>query len=348
MTAILINLPGEPSSTITCLHGHAMARSGRARLALVVAALGSLVGGTVITALLAALAVPLASVAARFTAADYAALMLCGLVAAIVIAHGSVPKALAMTGAGVLLGAVCTDVATGQARFSWGVPQCSTASASCRWPLAWSALRISSTHSHRRTTVQTCPRLSYESGHSRADLQRAALSTARGTLLGSILGVLPGGGPLIASFASYAIERKVASAGPPVGSGAIEGVAGPEQPKRCRADFVHSPAHAGVALQRHHGAAAGRLDCAWHQTGPAFLSKEPALLWGLVASMWIGNLMLLAVNLPLVGLWARLLRVPHAILNPTTVVLSCLGIYSLNHSTVDLWMTPAFAAPVTS
>jgi putative tricarboxylic transport membrane protein len=123
VTAILINLPGEPASTITCLDGHAMARSGRARLALAVAAIGSFVGGTVGTALLAALAVPLASVAARFTAADYAALMLCGLVAAIVIAHGSVPKALAMTGAGLLLGAVGTDVATGQARFTWGVPE---------------------------------------------------------------------------------------------------------------------------------------------------------------------------------------------------------------------------------
>ena len=344
VTAILINLPGEPSSTITCLDGHAMARSGRARLALAVAAIGSFVGGTVGTALLAALAVPLASVAARFTAADYAALMLCGLVAAIVIAHGSVPKALAMTGAGLLLGAVGTDVATGQARFTWGVPELFDGIGFM--PVAIGMFGLADiihalgSPNHRPDVSTSIERMRAQPG----ELRRAAVSTARGTLLGSILGVLPGGGPLIASFASYAVERKVASAVPPVGSGAIEGVAGPESANNAAAQTsfiplltLGLPSNAIMALLL------GALIVHGIKPGPAFLSREPALFWGLVASMWIGNLMLLAVNLPLVGLWARLLRVPHAILYPTTVVLSCVGIYSLNHSTFDLRMTAAFA-----
>jgi TctA family transporter len=270
--------------------------------------------------------------------------MFCGLVAAVVIAHGSVAKALAMTGAGLLLGAVGTDVATGQERFTWGVPELFDGIgfmpvAIGMFGLADIILALASPH-HRPQVPTFIDQVRPRPGESR----RAAMSTARGTLLGCILGVLPGGGPLIASFASYAVERKVASAMPPVGSGAIEGVAGPESANNAAAQTsfiplltLGLPSNAIMALLL------GALIVHGIQPGPAILSRAPALFWGLVASMWVGNLMLLALNLPLVGLWARLLRVPYAIMYPTTVVLSCIGIYSLNHSTFDLWMTAAFA-----
>ena len=344
VTAILINLPGEASSTITCLDGHAMARNGRAGLALAVAAISSFVGGTVGTALLAVLALPLGSVAARFTAADYAALMLCGLVAAVVIARGSVPKAIAMSAAGLFLGAVGTDLDTGRARFTLGAPELFDGIGFM--PVAIGMFGLADII-HALASPDPRPHLSTSIMRVRpgpGESRRAALSTARGTLVGAILGVLPGGGPLIASFASYAVERKLTSAVPPVGSGAIEGVAGPEAANNAAAQTsfiplltLGLPSNAIMALLL------GALIVHGIQPGPAILSHEPALFWGLVASMWLGNLMLLALNLPLAGVWARLLRVPYTILYPTTVVLSCIGIYSLNHSTFDLYLTAGFA-----
>ena len=345
VTAILINLPGEASSTITCLDGHAMARNGRAGLALAVAAIGSFVGGTVGTVLIATLAAPLASLAAGFTAADYTALMLCGLVAAVVVAHGSVPKAIVMTSTGFFLGAIGTDVDTGQARFTLGVPELFDGIGFM--PLAIGMFGLAeiihalASPSSRAALSTRIERAWTEPG----ELRRAAGSTARGTLLGSILGILPGGGPLIASFASYAIERKLASALPPVGSGAIEGVAGPESANNAAAQTsfiplltLGLPSNAVMALLL------GALIVHGIQPGPTILSNEPRLFWGLVASMWIGNFLLLVLNLPLVSLWVRLLRVPYGVLYPTTVVLSCIGIYSVNHSTFDLWMTAAFGS----
>jgi putative tricarboxylic transport membrane protein len=344
ITAILINLPGEASATITCLDGYAMARTGRAGLALAVAAIGSFVGGTIGTLVLAALAVPLASIAARFGPADYTALMLCGLVAAIVIAHGSVLKATVMTAAGLLLGAVGTDVATGRARFTLGIPELFDGIGFL--PLAIGMFGLAeviatlASPTGRRPTAGRIRGLWTQRGETR----RAASSTVRGTVLGSVLGILPGGGPLIASFASYAVEKKFAARVPPLGSGAIEGIAGPESANNAAAQTsfiplltLGLPSNAIMALLL------GALIVHGIQPGPAFLAREPALFWGLVASMWIGNVMLLVLNLPLVGVWAQLLRVPYDILFPTTVVLSCIGIYSVNHSTIDLWMTAFFA-----
>jgi putative tricarboxylic transport membrane protein len=343
ITAILVNLPGEASSAITCVDGHAMARNGRAGLALAVAAISSFVGGTIGTLLIAALALPLASVAARFEAADYASLMVCGLVAAIVIAHGSVFKAMMMTAAGLLLGAIGTDVVTGQARFTMGIPELYDGIGFM--PLAiglFGLTEVIATLASPDHSVRTSARIDrsrVETGETR----RAAASTLRGTVIGSFLGVLPGGGPLIASFASYAIEKKLASGLPPLGAGAIEGVAGPESANNAAAQtsFVPLltlglPSNAVMALLL------GALVVHGIQPGPGILVKEPTLFWGLVASMWIGNGMLLVLNLPLVGLWARLLRVPYRLLYPTTVVLSCTGVYAVNHSTVDVWIAALF------
>jgi putative tricarboxylic transport membrane protein len=343
ITAILVNLPGEASSAITCLDGYAMARNGRAGLALAVAAIGSFVGGTIGTLLIAILAVPLASVAARFEAADYTALMACGLAAAIVIAHGSVLKAVVMSAAGLLLGAIGTDVVTGQARFTMGIPELYDGIGFM--PLAIGTFGLAEVigtlaSPGDRTLMWTrIDRIRAEAGETR----RAAASTLRGTLVGSILGVLPGGGPLIASFASYAIEKKLASGPPPLGFGAIEGIAGPESANNAAAQtsFVPLltlglPSNAVMALLL------GALIVHGIQPGPAIITKEPTLFWGLVASMWIGNAMLLVLNLPLVGWWARLLRVPYRLLYPTTVVLSCTGVYAVNHSTVDVWVAAVF------
>ena len=343
IAAILVNLPGEASSSVTCLDGHAMARNGRARVALAVSAVGSFVGGTVGTMVIAALSVPLASVASSFAAADYAALMVCGLVVAVVIAGGAVWKALAMTGTGLLLGAVGTDVATGAPRFTFGIPELFDGISFVALAIGLFAFAdaIESLASGSENVFTAPPGQRFWS--DAREPRRAAAAAARGTVVGSLLGVLPGGGPLIASFAAYAVEKRFASSGPPLGTGAIEGVAGPEAANNAAAQtsFVPLltlglPANAVMALLL------GALVVHGIRPGPDFVADQPALFWGLVASMWIGNAMLLILNLPFVGLWARLLMVRHTVLYPVTVALSCTGIYAVNHSTVDLWVAALF------
>jgi putative tricarboxylic transport membrane protein len=343
ITAILVNLPGEASSAVTCLDGYAMARNGRAGLALAVAAVGSFVGGTIGTLLLAVLAVPLASLAARVEAADYTALLACGLVAAIVIAQGSVLKAMVMTAAGLMLGMVGTDVTSGQARFTMGLPELLDGIGFM--PLAIGMFGLAeiigtlASPAIRPLTTTTIDEQWPRPGETR----RAAASTLRGTALGSVLGVLPGAGPVIASFASYAMEKKLSSGAPALGSGAIEGVAGPESANNAAAQTSFVPLLTlGLPSGPVGALLLGALIVHGIQPGPSVIAKEPALFWGLVASMWIGNVMLLALNLPLVGWWARLVRVPYQYLYPTTVALSCTGIYALNHSTLDLLLAAFF------
>jgi putative tricarboxylic transport membrane protein len=343
ITAILVNLPGEASSAVTCLDGYAMARNGRAGLALAVAAVGSFVGGTIGTLLLAVLAVPLASLAARVEAADYTALLACGLVAAIVIAQGSVLKAMVMTAAGLMLGMVGTDVTSGQGRFTMGLPELLDGIGFM--PLAIGMFGLAeiigtlASPAIRPLTTTTIDEQWPRPGETR----RAAASTLRGTALGSVLGVLPGAGPVIASFASYAMEKKLSSGAPALGSGAIEGVAGPESANNAAAQTSFVPLLTlGLPSGPVGALLLGALIVHGIQPGPSVIAKEPALFWGLVASMWIGNVMLLALNLPLVGWWARLVRVPYQYLYPTTVALSCTGIYALNHSTLDLLLAAFF------
>ena len=343
ITAILINMPGEASSAVTCIDGHAMAREGRAGVALAVAAIGSFIGGTVGTLLLAALSTPLAAIAARFEAADYAALMACGLVTAIVLAHGSLLKAIAMVVAGLLLGAVGLDVTTGQPRFTFGIPQLLDGIGFV--PLAVGLFGLTeimvalTKHASREVAVPPVSGVSLRPGEAR----QAAAASMRGTILGSVLGTLPGGGPLLASFASYALEKKVSSGSTPIGTGAIAGVAGPESANNAAAQTsfiplltLGLPANGAMALLL------GALVVHGVQPGPDVIVKEPALFWGLVASMWIGNLMLLLINLPLAKAWARLLRVPYRLLYPTTIVLVCAGIYTLSHSTFELGVATLF------
>jgi TctA family transporter len=343
IAAILVNLPGEASSTVTCLDGYAMARTGRAGLALATAALASFVGGTIGTLLLATVATPMAAVATRVEAADYTALMVCGLVAAIVIAQGSVFKAVVMTMTGFALGMVGTDPTSGQVRFTMGLPQ--LVDGIGFMPLAIGLFGLAemigqlAAPSDPPVTSMRIERLQPEPGEAR----RAIFSTLRGTAVGSVLGVLPGGGPVLASFASYAVEKKLSSSVPAIGAGAIEGIAGPESANNAAAQTSFVPLLTlGFPSGPVGALLLGALIVHGVQPGPGIISKEPALFWGLVASMWIGNVMLLLLNLPLVEWWARLVRVPYRFLYPATVALSCTGIYTLNHSTLDLMLAALF------
>ena len=344
ITAILVNLPGEASSTVTCLDGHAMARQGRAGLALAVAAIGSFVGGTIGTLLLAALALPLASSrrtrrSGRLCGADG-----CGLVAAVVIGQGSVLKAMVMTGgwSDARDGRHGRHDRTGQIHDGLSrAPGRHRLHATRDWDV-----RARGDHRHARVPEPfgRSPTTTIDDLWPRpGETTRAAAATLRGTALGSVLGVLPGAGPVIASFASYAMEKKLNPRLAALGSGAIEGIAGPESANNAAAQTSFVPLLTlGLPSGPVGALLLGALIVHGIQPGPSVISREPALFWGLVASMWIGNVMLLALNLPLVGWWARLARVPYRYLYPTTVALSCTGIYALSHGTVDLLLAALF------
>ena len=342
IAAILVNLPGEASSAVTCLDGYAMARQGRAGLALATAAVSSFVGGTIGTILLALLAAPLAAMAARIEAADYTALMICGLAAAIVITHGPVHKATAMTVLGFALAAIGTDPVTRDVRFTFGIPD--LVDGIGFMPIAiglfgFAEIIAQLTAPENRHPAST--RIEH-AWPGPGETSRATFATLRGTTVGSVLGVLPGAGPVIASLASYAVEKKWARADT-FGSGAIEGVAGPESANNAAAQTSFVPLLTlGFPSGPVGALLLGALIVHGIQPGPAVVSREPALFWGLVVSMWIGNVILLIINLPLVGWWAKLIRVPYAVLFPTTIAVSCTGLYALNHSTFDLMVAAVF------
>lgn len=341
-TAILVNLPGEASAAVTGIDGHAMARQGRAALALALAAIASFIAGTIGTLLIATLAGPLARVAANFQAADYVGLMICGLIAAVVLAQGSLLKAIAMVLLGLFLGTIGTNVVTAETRFTMGLPELIDGIGFV--PLAIGLLGLSEiidalASPQDRRLVSHRGRARFTDGEAR----RALKAMFRGTALGSAFGVLPGGGPVISSFAAYAVEKKLSRATPRVGSGAVEGVAAPEAANNAAAQTSFIPLLTlGLPANPVMAMFIGALIIHGIQPGPDIIAKQPTLFWGLVASMWIGNAMLLALNLPLVEMWAKLLQVPPRILFPGTVVLSCVGVYSLNHNSVEVALMALF------
>jgi TctA family transporter len=342
-TAILVNLPGESSSVVTCIDGYQMARKGRAGAALAVAALGSFFAGTVATVIVAALAGPMVEFAFKFGPAEYFSLMVLGLIGAVVLASGSLAKAIAMILLGLLLGLVGTDVNSGVARFSFDIPELTdgigfVAIAMGVFGFAEIIANVEK-REHREVFTDRVGRL-WPSGE---EFKRAAPAAVRGTLLGSILGVLPGGGALLASFASYTVEKKIAKDPSEFGKGAVAGVAGPESANNAGAQtsFIPMltlgiPPNAVMALM------IGAMTIHNIQPGPQVMSSNPALFWGLIASMWIGNLMLVILNLPLIGLWVQLLKVPYRWLYPAILVFCCIGVYSINNNTFDVYMTAAF------
>lgn len=340
-TAILVNLPGESSSAVTCIDGYQMARQGRAGSALAIAALGSFFAGTVATVLIALFAPGLSQVGLAFQPADYFSLMVLGLVGAMVLAHGSLIKAFAMVALGLLLGLIGTDVNTGVQRFAFGIPDLSDGIDFV--PLAMGIFGLSeiimnlSRHEDERTVLaSTVSRL----WPSRSDFARAWPATLRGTALGSVLGILPGGGALLSSFAAYTLEKKLSKHPQEFGRGAVEGVAGPESANNAGAQTSFIPMLTlGIPSNVIMAMLIGAMTMQGIAPGPQVMTERPQLFWGMIASMWVGNLMLVVINLPLIGIWIKLLSVPYRLLYPAIVVFCAIGVYSVHNSTFDVGMT---------
>jgi putative tricarboxylic transport membrane protein len=342
-TAILVRLPGEASSIVTIIDGNAMARQGRAGAALGLAAIASFFAGCIATVVISLFAQPLGRAAVLFGAEEYFALILLGLVLAIALAGGSLLRAGIAVLLGILLATVGTDVETGVQRMTFGVPSLLEG-----FNVAIVATGIFGVGEILRSLRASDHLPLVPSGIGRLiptakELRQSAFPIMRGTLLGSALGVLPGSGTLLAPFASYALEKRISRTPERFGQGAIEGVAGPESANNAaaQASFIPLlslglPANAVMALML------GALMIQGIVPGPQVLSEKPTLFWGLVASMWIGNLMLLIINLPLIGLWVSLLRVPYRLLFPTIILFCCIGLFSMNRISADIFFMAAF------
>ena len=343
-TAILVNLPGESSSVVTCIDGYQMARRGRAGAALATAALGSFFAGTIGTIIVAALALPMVELAFKFGPAEYFSLMVLGLIGAVVLASGSLIKAIAMIVLGLLLGLVGTDVNSGVARFSFDIPELADGIGFVSVAMGvfgFAEIIVNLEHKEKREVFTS------KVGKlmpSKEEALYAAPAVLRGTALGSILGVLPGGGALLASFAAYTLEKKI-TRNPkiPFGQGNIRGVAAPESANNSGAQtsFIPMltlgiPPNAVMALM------VGAMTIHNIQPGPQVMTSNPSLFWGLIASMWIGNLMLVILNLPLIGIWVQLLKVPYRLLYPAILVFCAIGVYSINNNAFDVTITAIF------
>ena len=342
-TSILLNMPGETSSAVTCLDGYQMARQGKAGAALAIAALGSFFAGCVSTVMIATVAVPLSTLALKFGPAEYCSLMVLGLIGAVVLARGSILKAVAMVVLGLLLGIVGTDVNSGAARFTFGINELADGIGvvSVAMGLFGFAEIISNLESAEKREIFVTRITGL--WITRDQFRQAWPAVLRGTGLGSLLGLLPGGGALLASFASYALEKKIAADPSRFGKGAIEGVAGPESANNAGAQSsfiplltLGIPENAVMALM------VGAMTIHSIQPGPQVMTSNPALFWGLIASMWVGNLMLVILNLPLIGMWVKLLQVPYRVLYPAILLFCAIGVYTTSNATFDVIQTAFF------
>src|ERR1700680_2257212 len=342
-TSILVNIPGEATSVVTTLDGFQMAKQGRAGPALAIAAIGSFFAGCVSTVLVAALGAPLTAVALLFGPAEYFSFMVLGLCFAVVLARGSILKALAMVLLGLLLSMVGSDIETGQSRMAFDIPELSDGIGFvvvAMGVFGFAEIMRNLEQGESREVLKTkltglMP--------TWPDLKASAGAIGRGTVLGSILGILPGGGAGIGSVAAYTFEKKAAKDPSRFGRGAIEGVAAPERANNAAAQTsfiplltLGIPPNAVMALM------VGAMTIHGIVPGPQVMQKQPELVWGMIASMWIGNLMLIVINLPLVGIWVRLLRVPYRLMFPSIVIFCAIGIYSINNAPVDVILAGAF------
>ncbi|MBT9503879.1 MAG: tripartite tricarboxylate transporter permease [Burkholderiaceae bacterium] len=345
-TAILINVPGESSSVVTAIDGYQMARQGRAGAALAAAGLGSFFAGCVGTIVIAAFAPPLTELAFKFGPAEYFSLMVLGLIGAVVLASGSLVKAISMILLGLLMGQINTDVISGTPRFSFDIPELTdgigfVVIAMGIFGFGEIIANLGQPAESREVFTKDVKGL----WPTKQDFKEAWPSVLRGTALGSILGVLPGGGALLSSFAAYTLEKKlVKNPRVPFGKGAIQGVAGPEAANNAGAQtsFIPMltlgiPPNAVMALM------VGAMTIKGIQPGPQVMTSNPELFWGLIASMWVGNAMLVILNLPLIGIWIKLLTVPYRFLFPAIVTFCCIGTYTLNNNNFDVFMTAIFA-----
>ena len=342
-TAILVNMPGESSSVVTCLDGYQMARRGQAGAALAIAALGSFFAGTCATILVAAVSLPLSALALKFGPAEYFSLMVLGLIGAVVLAHGSLVKAIAMIVLGLLLGIVGTDVNSGVARFDFGIPELSDGIGVVVVAMGlfgFSEIILNLESTEKRELITTKLRGMWP---TKAQFKLAAPAVLRGTALGSVLGVLPGGGAMLSSFASYSIEKKLAKDPSQFGKGAIQGVAGPESANNAGAQTSFIPLLTlGIPENAVMAMMVGAMMIHNIQPGPQVMTSNPQLFWGLVASMWVGNLMLVVLNLPLIGIWIKLLTVPYRLLYPAILLFCAIGVYTVNNTSFDVMQTAFF------
>jgi putative tricarboxylic transport membrane protein len=342
-TAILVNLPGETSAVVTCMDGYQMARQGRAGPALGIAAIGSFFAGCVCTLIIALFGPPIAEMALKFGAPEYFSLMLMGLVTAAVLAHGDMIKSLAMVCLGLLLGVVGTDVNSGMARYSFGIAELTDGIGFIVIAVGVFAVGEIVANLGDPEERQIFTSKVKNLWPTWADIKQSSGAIIRGTGIGAFFGVLPGTGPAIASFSSYMVEKKLAKDPSRFGKGAIEGVAGPESANNADAQckFIPTltlgiPASATMALML------GALTIQGIAPGPQVMTQKPDLFWGLIASMWIGNAMLVILNLPMIGLWVSLLKVPYRILFPCIMAFSCIGIFSVNNSSFEIYLTAFF------
>ena len=342
-TAILVALPGETSAVVTVLDGHQMAKNGRAGAALAIAALGSFFAGCFATVLLAAFAPPLAEVAFKFGPAEYFSLMVLGLIGAVVLASGSLPKAICMILLGLLLGMVGTDVNSGVARYDFGIPELQDGIDFAVVAMGVFGLaEIMTNLAQKENRVDITDKIG-SLYPNKQEFKEAAPAVLRGTLLGSSLGILPGGGAVLSSFASYTLEKKISKNPERFGKGHPAGLAGPESANNAAAQTsfiplltLGIPGNAVTALM------VGAMTIHNIQPGPQVMSSNPDLFWGLIVSMWIGNLMLVILNLPLIGLWVKLLKVPYRVLFPAIVLFCSVGVYSLNYNVFDIYIMAIF------
>ncbi|MBC8791131.1 MAG: hypothetical protein C6Y20_05930 [Tagaea sp. CACIAM 22H2] len=342
-TAILVNIPGEATAVVTAIDGHEMAKNGQAGLALGLAAIGSFIAGTIATLLIAALGVPMTKLGLLFGPAEYFSLMIMGLVLAVVLARGSLLKAIAMIALGILLSAIGTDIETGRERLTFDLEMLYDGlefAVLAMGLFGFAEILKNLQNPEARDVVRSkigrlLPRLS--------EIRENLPAILRGTGLGSVLGILPGNGAILAPFASYALEKRIAKQPAKFGHGAPAGVAGPESANNAGAQTsfiplltLGLPPNAVMALM------VGAMLIQGVIPGPQVIDRNPELFWGLIASMWIGNLMLLVINLPLIGLWVKLLRVPYRLLFPAIVLFCCIGIYSIGNTADMVYLTAVF------
>jgi TctA family transporter len=333
-TSILVNLPGEAASVVTTLDGYQMARRGRAGAALATAAIGSFFAGTVATFVIAAFGPPLAAVALRFGPAEYFSLMVLGLVASVVLAQGSLLHAVGMVVLGLLLGLVGTDVTSGAQRFTFEIPQLADGIGFVVVAMGMFGLsEIIRNLDHEEGQRSAITRVTGLMP-TREDWRRIVAPILRGTVIGSALGILPGSGSILGAFAAYSVEKKVSRNRAEFGQGAIEGVG-------AQTSFIPMltlgiPSNPVMALM------IGAMIIQGIQPGPSVITEQPALFWGIIVSMWIGNLFLVVLNLPLIGLWVRMISVPYQLLYPSILVFCAIGVFSLNNSEFDIYLMALF------
>jgi len=344
-TSILMRIPGEAASVMTCIDGYAMARKGRAGAALAIAAIGSFVAGTVSVVALMLLAPPLASFALRFGPPEYFALLLLGLLVLAYMSGGSMVKSLAMAVLGLLLGMIGIDQMSGYFRFSYGIVELGDGLGVV--PIAvglFGIAEVLATAGQEVPPQVLKPRLR-ELLPSRQEWRDSVMPIGRGTVLGFLIGIIPGSAHIISSFVSYAVERRLSRHPEEFGQGAVAGVAGPESANNSATSGAFVPMLAlGVPSGPIPAVMLAALMVHGVSPGPLLIKEQPELFWGFIASMYVGNLMLLALNLPMVGIFVNVLRVPYSLLYPSIIMFCVVGVYAVNGSVVDVWIAIVMGA----